>query len=58
MGLREDPARQSLAFAYQSEQEMLGLDGITAQLCCFIASKENYSLRALGVSLEHVLHPK
>jgi hypothetical protein len=57
MGLREDPARETFALANQSEQEVLGFDRVAAQLCGFIAREEDDPLGALGVSLEHVLHP-
>jgi hypothetical protein len=57
MGLREDAAGETFAFADQAEQQVLGFDRITTQLRGFVTGEEDDSLGPLGVSLEHVLHP-
>ena len=50
---REDPARQALAFANQSEQQMLGLDRRAAELGRFIAREEQDAPRAFRIAFKH-----
>ena len=50
---REDAARQPLALADQSQQEVLGLDGNAAELTRFVPREEEYAARSFRVAFEH-----
>ena len=49
----EDPARKSLAFANQAQQEMLGLDRNAAELTGLVAREEEDPPRSFRVTFEH-----
>src|SRR5262249_49017053 len=53
MRARKDAARQTFAFANQSEQEVLGFNRNAAQLAGFIAGEEEYASSPFGVPFEH-----
>ena len=53
MRARKDPARQPLALADQSQQEVLGLNGDAAELAGFVAREEEHAPRSFRVAFEH-----
>jgi hypothetical protein len=53
MRARKDSARQPLAFTYQSEEQMLGLNGDAAELAGLIAGKEENPSRPFRIAFEH-----
>ena len=50
---RKNPARQSLAFANQPQQQVLGLDRRAAELCGFVAGEEQHAPRSFRVAFKH-----
>ena len=53
MRAREDAARQPLALANQSEQQVLGLDRRAAELRRFVAREEQHAPRSFRVAFKH-----
>ena len=49
----ENPARQPLALADQSQQQVLGLDRNAAELARFVAREEEHAPRSFRVAFEH-----
>ena len=55
VALAEQPRGEALPLADQAEQQVLGLDGRTAQLARLVAGEEDHPPSPLGVALEHSL---
>src|SRR5262249_22828551 len=51
--LREEPVREVLVLAQQAEQDVLGLDGLGAELARLVAREKDHAPRLLRIVLEH-----
>ena len=49
----ENPARQPLAFSNQAQEQVLGLNGIAAELAGLVTGEEEYATGSFGIPFEH-----